>query len=153
MTSFVLGVAYSIVYLRFDSFLAIIKLPGGCTLNQRTQGNQRHHERRCARTRRWQAILQEAAQMPNTIAWFRAATNGKRLLTRRVITIAASEYPAPGPPSCLFGSLECKIQSSPQDPATRLAGTIEKGFFAEQFRKQTLSRGTPSTVSLANAWR
>jgi hypothetical protein len=29
----VLGVAYPIVYLRFNSFLAIIKHPGGCTLN------------------------------------------------------------------------------------------------------------------------
>jgi hypothetical protein len=29
----VLGVAYRIVYLRFNSFLAIIKRPGGCALN------------------------------------------------------------------------------------------------------------------------
>jgi dTDP-4-dehydrorhamnose reductase len=42
-----------------------------------------------------EAILQEAAQMPNTAAWFRAATNEKELLTRRVIPIATSDYPTP----------------------------------------------------------
>ena len=40
-----------------------------------------------------EAILEEAAQMPNTAAWFRAATGGKELLTRRVIPITAAEYP------------------------------------------------------------
>ncbi len=39
------------------------------------------------------AILEEAVQMPITAAWFRAATNGKELLTRRVIPIATAEYP------------------------------------------------------------
>jgi len=37
-------------------------------------------------------ILEEAAQMPNTAAWFRAATGGKELLTRRVIPITTAEY-------------------------------------------------------------
>jgi len=42
-----------------------------------------------------EAILEEAAQMPNTAAWFRAATNEKELLTGRVIPIATSDYPTP----------------------------------------------------------
>jgi dTDP-4-dehydrorhamnose reductase len=40
-----------------------------------------------------QAILQEAAQSSNSAAWFQAATNGKDLLTRRVVPITAAEYP------------------------------------------------------------
>jgi dTDP-4-dehydrorhamnose reductase len=40
-----------------------------------------------------QAILQEAAQLSNSAAWFQAATNGKDLLTRRVVPISAAEYP------------------------------------------------------------
>jgi dTDP-4-dehydrorhamnose reductase len=42
-----------------------------------------------------QAILQEAAQLSNRAAWFQAATNGKDLLTRRVVPITAAEYPTP----------------------------------------------------------
>jgi dTDP-4-dehydrorhamnose reductase len=42
-----------------------------------------------------QAILQEAAQAPDSLAWFRAATNGKELLARRVFPIATAEYPTP----------------------------------------------------------
>jgi dTDP-4-dehydrorhamnose reductase len=42
-----------------------------------------------------QAILQEAAQSSNSAAWFQAATNGKDLLTRRVVPITTAEYPAP----------------------------------------------------------
>jgi dTDP-4-dehydrorhamnose reductase len=42
-----------------------------------------------------EAILEEAAQAPDSAAWFRAATNGKELLTRRVIPIATAEYPTP----------------------------------------------------------
>lgn len=41
------------------------------------------------------AILQEAAQAPDSAAWFRAATNGKELLTRRVLPITTAEYPTP----------------------------------------------------------
>jgi dTDP-4-dehydrorhamnose reductase len=39
------------------------------------------------------AILQEAAQAPDSAAWFRAATSGKELLTRRVLPITTAEYP------------------------------------------------------------
>ena len=42
-----------------------------------------------------QAILQEAAQSSNSATWFQAATNGKELLTRRVIPITTAEYPTP----------------------------------------------------------
>lgn len=42
-----------------------------------------------------EAILEEAAQTRSTAAWFRAATHGKELLTRRVIPIATSDYPTP----------------------------------------------------------
>jgi dTDP-4-dehydrorhamnose reductase len=42
-----------------------------------------------------QAILQEAAQLSNLAAWFQAATNGKELLTRRVVPISTAEYPTP----------------------------------------------------------
>ena len=42
-----------------------------------------------------EAILQEAAQLSNSAAWFQAATNGKELLTRRVVPITAAEYPTP----------------------------------------------------------
>jgi dTDP-4-dehydrorhamnose reductase len=42
-----------------------------------------------------QAILQEAAQSPQSTAWFQAATNGKELITRRVIPITTAEYPTP----------------------------------------------------------
>jgi dTDP-4-dehydrorhamnose reductase len=42
-----------------------------------------------------QAILQEAAQSPHSTAWFQAATNGKELITRRVIPITTAEYPTP----------------------------------------------------------
>jgi dTDP-4-dehydrorhamnose reductase len=42
-----------------------------------------------------QAILQEAALSSNSAAWFQAATNGKDLLTRRVVPITTAEYPAP----------------------------------------------------------
>ena len=41
------------------------------------------------------AILQEAAQAPDSAAWFHAATNGKELLTRRVLPITTAEYPTP----------------------------------------------------------
>jgi len=41
------------------------------------------------------AILQEAAQAPESAMWFRAATTGKELLVRRVVTITTSEYPTP----------------------------------------------------------
>jgi dTDP-4-dehydrorhamnose reductase len=42
-----------------------------------------------------EAILGEAAQAPVSAAWSRDATNGKELLTRRVIPIATAEYPTP----------------------------------------------------------
>ena len=42
-----------------------------------------------------QAILQEAAQSPHSNAWFQAATNGKELITHRVIPITTAEYPTP----------------------------------------------------------
>ena len=42
-----------------------------------------------------QAILQEAAQSSNSATWFQAATNGKELLTRRVVPITTAEYPTP----------------------------------------------------------
>jgi dTDP-4-dehydrorhamnose reductase len=42
-----------------------------------------------------QAILQEAAQAPDSAAWLQAATNGKELLTRRVLPITTPEYPTP----------------------------------------------------------
>jgi dTDP-4-dehydrorhamnose reductase len=42
-----------------------------------------------------QAILQEAARSSNSAAWFQAATNGRNLLTRRVVPITTAEYPAP----------------------------------------------------------
>src|SRR3984885_3063245 len=42
-----------------------------------------------------QAILREAAQSPHSTAWFQAATNGKELITRRVIPITTAEYPTP----------------------------------------------------------
>jgi|HubBroStandDraft_1064217.scaffolds.fasta_scaffold07755_3 dTDP-4-dehydrorhamnose reductase len=42
-----------------------------------------------------QAILQEAAQSPHSAAWIQAATNGKELITRRVIPITTAEYPTP----------------------------------------------------------
>jgi len=42
-----------------------------------------------------QAILQEAAHAPDSLAWFRAATNGKELLARRVLPITTAEYPTP----------------------------------------------------------
>jgi dTDP-4-dehydrorhamnose reductase len=42
-----------------------------------------------------EAILEEAAQTRNTTAWFRGATHGKELLTRRVIPIETSDYPTP----------------------------------------------------------
>jgi dTDP-4-dehydrorhamnose reductase len=42
-----------------------------------------------------QAILQEAAQAPDSLAWFRAATNEKELLARRVLPITTAEYPTP----------------------------------------------------------
>jgi dTDP-4-dehydrorhamnose reductase len=42
-----------------------------------------------------QAILQEAAQLSDLAAWFQAATNGKELLTRRVVPISTAEYPTP----------------------------------------------------------
>lgn len=42
-----------------------------------------------------QAILQEAAQASNSAAWFQAVTNGKELLTRRVLPITTAEYPTP----------------------------------------------------------
>jgi dTDP-4-dehydrorhamnose reductase len=41
------------------------------------------------------AILQEAARISNPTAWFHAATNGKELLTRRVVPITTAEYPTP----------------------------------------------------------
>jgi dTDP-4-dehydrorhamnose reductase len=42
-----------------------------------------------------QAILQEAAQAPDSAMWVRAATNGKELLVRRVVPITTAEYPTP----------------------------------------------------------
>src|SRR5271155_3356798 len=42
-----------------------------------------------------QAILQEAAQAPDSGSWLRAATNGKGLLVRSVIPITTAEYPTP----------------------------------------------------------
>src|SRR5271170_4814881 len=42
-----------------------------------------------------QAILQEAAQSPHFTTWFQAATNGKELITRRLIPITTAEYPTP----------------------------------------------------------
>ena len=42
-----------------------------------------------------QVILREAAQSPHSTAWFQAATNGKELITRRVIPITTAEYPTP----------------------------------------------------------
>ena len=42
-----------------------------------------------------EAILEEAAQTRNTATWFRGATHGKELQTRRVIPIATSDYPTP----------------------------------------------------------
>jgi dTDP-4-dehydrorhamnose reductase len=41
------------------------------------------------------AILHEAAQAPNSAGWFRSATTGKELLTRRVLPITTAEYPTP----------------------------------------------------------
>jgi len=41
------------------------------------------------------AILQEAAQAPDSAAWFRAATNGNELLTRRVLPITTAEHLTP----------------------------------------------------------
>ena len=41
------------------------------------------------------AILQEAAQAPDSAAWFHAATNGMELLARRVLPITTAEYPTP----------------------------------------------------------
>jgi dTDP-4-dehydrorhamnose reductase len=41
------------------------------------------------------AILHEAVQAPASAEWFRTATNGKELLTRRVIPITSAEYPTP----------------------------------------------------------
>ena len=41
------------------------------------------------------AILQEAAQAPDSAEWFHTATSGKDLLTRRVIPITTAEYPTP----------------------------------------------------------
>jgi dTDP-4-dehydrorhamnose reductase len=41
------------------------------------------------------AILEEAAQVPATCAWFAAATNNLPLIARRVIPITTDEYPTP----------------------------------------------------------
>jgi dTDP-4-dehydrorhamnose reductase len=41
------------------------------------------------------AILREAAPAPGSAEWFYAATNGKDLLTRRVIPITTAEYTTP----------------------------------------------------------
>jgi len=41
------------------------------------------------------AILEEAACMPPTAPWFRAATGGMPLITRQVVPITTSEYPTP----------------------------------------------------------
>lgn len=41
------------------------------------------------------AILQEAAEAPDSAEWFHTATSGKDLLTRRVIPITTAEYPTP----------------------------------------------------------
>jgi dTDP-4-dehydrorhamnose reductase len=41
------------------------------------------------------AILQEAAQAPDSAEWFHTVTTGKNLLTRRVIPITTAEYPTP----------------------------------------------------------
>jgi dTDP-4-dehydrorhamnose reductase len=41
------------------------------------------------------AILEEAAKVPATTPWFATATNHLPLIARRVIPIAASEYPTP----------------------------------------------------------
>jgi dTDP-4-dehydrorhamnose reductase len=42
-----------------------------------------------------QAILQEAAQAPDSAEWFHTATSGKELLARRVLPITTAEYPTP----------------------------------------------------------
>src|SRR5271163_124074 len=41
------------------------------------------------------AILHEAARAPGAAEWFRSATTGKELLTRRVLPITTAEYPTP----------------------------------------------------------
>jgi dTDP-4-dehydrorhamnose reductase len=40
-----------------------------------------------------EAILDEAARMPNRVPWFTSATNGQPLLTRRVVPITTEEFP------------------------------------------------------------
>jgi dTDP-4-dehydrorhamnose reductase len=40
------------------------------------------------------AILEEASGMSPNVPWFKAATNGRLLMARRVIPISTSEYPA-----------------------------------------------------------
>lgn len=41
------------------------------------------------------AILEDAAQMPQSAPWFAAATGGRPLVARRVIPISTAEYPTP----------------------------------------------------------
>lgn len=41
------------------------------------------------------AVLEEAARVPAGTPWFKAATSGKPLITRRVIPVTTSEYPTP----------------------------------------------------------
>jgi dTDP-4-dehydrorhamnose reductase len=41
------------------------------------------------------AILEESARVPRDTPWFAAATGGLPLVTRRVVPITTSEYPAP----------------------------------------------------------
>jgi dTDP-4-dehydrorhamnose reductase len=42
-----------------------------------------------------EAILDEAARMPNRLPWFDSATNGQPFLTRRVVPITTEEFPTP----------------------------------------------------------
>jgi dTDP-4-dehydrorhamnose reductase len=42
-----------------------------------------------------EAILDEAARMPNRLPWFDSATNGRPFLTRRVVPITTEEFPTP----------------------------------------------------------
>jgi dTDP-4-dehydrorhamnose reductase len=42
-----------------------------------------------------EAIVEEASKTPNGISWLERATNGRQMITRRIVPVTTAEYPTP----------------------------------------------------------
>jgi len=83
-------------------------------------------------------ILEEAANMPQDVSWFAAATGGHQLITRRIAPIRTEEYPTPArrPAYSVLSNLRLKQDFGLELPAWRTQ--LRLAFAESQFKRHSI---------------